>query len=208
VSNKLKEWRERSDFTLAEAALLITENYPDDFANKNDLLNVNPPQGFMAIYGQLRSDAVRVRHENIQSQEDSDCYYTDYNLNTDNPEGVKKITEEDGFNVHVDKSELVEYLLMKKINTRFFSDETLNKFESSEDLVNKNHHNISNQLVLINQASFKFWANADRNDRDTHPKNADIAAWLVEREFSESLAQKAASIIRPEWAPSGRKSEK
>ena len=66
---------------------------------------------------------------------------------------------------------------------------------------------VSDQLITLNQAASKFWANADPEDRGTHPKNADVAKWLTLRGYSPTLADKAVSIIRPEWAPSGRKPE-
>lgn len=69
------------------------------------------------------------------------------------------------------------------------------------------HTNVSDKLARMNQAAAKFWANADRNDRGTHPDNATVAAWLVKQGFSATLAEKAATIIRPEWAPTGRKPE-
>ncbi len=69
-------------------------------------------------------------------------------------------------------------------------------------------HLSSDKLAKLNQAAGKFWANADRNDRETHPKKADVVEWLVRRGFSETLADSAATIIRPEWAPTGRKPEK
>jgi hypothetical protein len=66
---------------------------------------------------------------------------------------------------------------------------------------------VSNKLARMNQAAAKFWANADREDRGTHPDNATVTVWLVNQGFSQTLAEKAATIIRPEWAPSGRKPE-
>jgi hypothetical protein len=66
---------------------------------------------------------------------------------------------------------------------------------------------LSKKLATLNQAAEKFWANADREDRGTHPKNADVAEWLTLRGYSQTLADTAASIIRPEWAPTGRKPE-
>jgi len=66
---------------------------------------------------------------------------------------------------------------------------------------------ISDKLDLVNQAAKKFWANADRDDRGTHPSNRDVSQWLQEHEFSENLADRAASIIRPSWAQVGRKPE-
>lgn len=66
---------------------------------------------------------------------------------------------------------------------------------------------VSDKLAKLNQAAHKFWANADQTDRNTHPDNATVAAWLIEQGFSETLADRAASIVRPEWAPPGRKPE-
>lgn len=67
--------------------------------------------------------------------------------------------------------------------------------------------NVSNKLAKLNQASAKFWANVDRDDRNTHPTNQTVAAWLESQGFSSTLAGSAASVIRPEWAPTGRKPE-
>lgn len=66
---------------------------------------------------------------------------------------------------------------------------------------------VSDKLAKLNQAAARFWGNADRDDRGTHEDNATVAAWLVQQGFSQTLADKAATIIRPEWAPSGRKPE-
>lgn len=66
---------------------------------------------------------------------------------------------------------------------------------------------VSDKLAKLNQAAERFWGNADRDDRGTHEDNATVAAWLVQQGFSQTLAEKAATIIRPEWAPTGRKPE-
>lgn len=63
------------------------------------------------------------------------------------------------------------------------------------------------KLALLNQAATRFWGNADRDDKGTHPKNVDVADWLVDKGFSHSMAKSGASIIRPDWAPTGRKPE-
>lgn len=60
------------------------------------------------------------------------------------------------------------------------------------------------RLALMNQAAAKFWRNARQDDRATHPSNASVESWLMDRGFSESLARRAATIIRPDWAPTGR----
>jgi hypothetical protein len=67
--------------------------------------------------------------------------------------------------------------------------------------------NKPDKLAALNQAFWRFWANAKQNERGTHPGNADVEAWLEDRGYSSSMAKKAASIIRPEWVPSGRKPE-
>lgn len=87
--------------------------------------------------------------------------------------------------------------------------EYLRDLESPEANVQAgtSHANRSDQLAIMNQASFRFWSKAERTDRGTHPDNATVAEWLIEREFSKSTANIAASIIRPEWAPVGRKPE-
>jgi hypothetical protein len=64
----------------------------------------------------------------------------------------------------------------------------------------------SDRLQTLLKASEKFWRNADHKEKDTHPKNSDVEAWLFEHGFSsERLAKAGASIIRPEWAEVGRK---
>lgn len=68
--------------------------------------------------------------------------------------------------------------------------------------------NRSDKLVALNQAFSKFWANADPSDRTTHEDNAAVEKWLIEKGYSQTLAQKGASIIRPGWAGTGRKPEK
>ncbi|MCG9065749.1 hypothetical protein LH425_12015 [Laribacter hongkongensis] len=80
--------------------------------------------------------------------------------------------------------------------------------DATGDTRSRDWKNRSNKLAIINQAFNKFWANADTDDRTTHPNNADIEKWLIERNYSDTLAKKAATIIRPEWASTGRKPEK
>ncbi len=66
---------------------------------------------------------------------------------------------------------------------------------------------VSDNLAILNQAAAKFWANASRDDRTTHPSKTNVVAWLLERGFSQKLADSGATIVRPEWAPTGRKAE-
>jgi hypothetical protein len=70
-----------------------------------------------------------------------------------------------------------------------------------------NHDHFSDQLSFLVQASHYWWSKVDRNDPGSIPKNSDVAAWLLKRGFSERLAKSGASILRPNWVPSGRRPE-
>lgn len=61
----------------------------------------------------------------------------------------------------------------------------------------------SGQLQILNQASEKFWGNADPNEKDTHTKNEIVITWLIKKGFSKVSAKQGATIIRPEWAAKG-----
>lgn len=66
---------------------------------------------------------------------------------------------------------------------------------------------ISDKLATLNQAAYRFWANAAREDRASQPTNIEVEAWLVEHGYSQTLAERGATIIRPDWVPPGRKPE-
>jgi|CXWL01.1.fsa_nt_gi hypothetical protein len=79
------------------------------------------------------------------------------------------------------------------------------KKEASQ--INATNQHKSNMLMILNQASNKFWANINKNDPGTYPKKVAVVAWLEENGFSQTLAEKGATIIRPEWVPVGRRPE-
>jgi hypothetical protein len=64
---------------------------------------------------------------------------------------------------------------------------------------------MSENLLILNEASKKFWGNADPKEKDTHPKKNVIENYLINKKFSNIAAQQGASIIRPSWAVSGRR---
>ena len=70
------------------------------------------------------------------------------------------------------------------------------------------HAHVSDNLAILNQASSRFWANADSSDNATHPLNSTVESWLIDRGFTQTLAGKGATIIRPSWATAGRKADK
>lgn len=66
----------------------------------------------------------------------------------------------------------------------------------------------SEQLQALITASERYWARAEEGESDTQPTNEAVSKFLQEDsgcEFSASLANAAASIIRPKWASKGRK---
>ena len=69
------------------------------------------------------------------------------------------------------------------------------------------HPNTTDELRNLCQASRKFWEKADPTDKTTHPNTPDIVEWLENRGLSTRLAESGATIIRPKWAGTGRKSD-
>ncbi len=66
-------------------------------------------------------------------------------------------------------------------------------------------------LKLANNAFSRFWGNANPAEKDTQPNNSDIAKWVIEQsggKITQTMADKIAQIIRPEWAATGRKPDK
>lgn len=78
---------------------------------------------------------------------------------------------------------------------------------AGQGLPPRDRAHVSNALAILNQAAEKWWGNASQEEADTHPDKKEVVAWLVERGFTESLAAKGATIIRPPWAFVGRKSK-
>jgi hypothetical protein len=78
-----------------------------------------------------------------------------------------------------------------------------------EPSVSSTNPNESEQLRVLRLAAQMFWANANRDDKTTHPKNAKVEEWLKAnpRNFNARLATAGATLIRPKWAARGRPSE-
>ncbi len=69
------------------------------------------------------------------------------------------------------------------------------------------HPNTTDALRYLCQASQRFWTLVDPKDKSTYPKTSEIVEWLLKRGLSERLAESGATIIRPKWAGTGRKSD-
>jgi hypothetical protein len=105
----------------------------------------------------------------------------------------------------------VRPISVERAQLRFPSNE-LEALVAAHTRQNSNEVNIetffSKDLRALNQAARIFWRLVDRGDKTTHPKTESIEEWLVKEGFSKTLASKGATIIRPEWAESGRPLEK
>lgn len=75
---------------------------------------------------------------------------------------------------------------------------------ASQNTLNPNR---SEELSMLIQASDKFWSRADRTDPNTHPLNKGVVEWLMRKGFTKRKADTAASILRPQWAVSGRRAD-
>ena len=70
--------------------------------------------------------------------------------------------------------------------------------KSQDNSAEPSHKNFdkSTQLRALNQAS-QLWSNADRDDKATWTDTKDVIAFLVEKGFSQTLAERGASIVFP-----------
>lgn len=77
-----------------------------------------------------------------------------------------------------------------------------NRQRHANDLGDNRQHRAheSDDLRKLIQASQRFFANADRSDPSSIPKNRDIEAWLIDNGLGRTNAEAAARIIRPGWA--------
>lgn len=132
------------------------------------------------IYKNTSEEPLEVTWENVlipKSRIDRFRQLVDQVFGT-SPENIAKAYEVIGFNEDVDKYIKMEW--------------------------------VSIQLIQMIDAGRKFWGDDKvvKDDRSTHPKTEEIEKYLIENyKFSKSVAKKATSILRPEFAPRGRPEE-
>lgn len=80
--------------------------------------------------------------------------------------------------------------------------------QSNKTTIDLNQSFISPDLKVLVQAAGRFWENADPDDKGTHPTNKTVEDWLKQQGIEGEKAKYGASIIRPEWAAKGRRSDK
>jgi hypothetical protein len=96
----------------------------------------------------------------------------------------------------------------------FYEDNVADEYpdvQNQPNVVEKNTETeiyISEILTKLNQAAYKFWANADPKDTDTHPINEEVMQWLMSHGISEVSARQGTTIIRPKWGAKGRRKTK
>lgn len=155
--NRLAAWHKRHIFTLAEAALLITENYPEDWPKDKAL--ETPLPAFLAIYRLMLQDAVIIKNHAEISEETGETY-TRYVLHTDKPFLEDKLSLGDGFNIEVEKHILKEWLAERVIPSKFFEDESLDSFEdnttkSEKKLITRERNNLHRVIAALVETNLR-----------------------------------------------------
>jgi len=60
------------------------------------------------------------------------------------------------------------------------------------------------KLRAMRLAAWRFWANYDRDDPGTIPTSQEVREWLLKNhDIKSTVAEAMASILRPDWAPTG-----
>ena len=220
----LDHWLLAPFYTAHEVAALITGTDPD--------CTPHNPAG--PVMRRLRSDfelavsdrlyskdpypSGEVQDKALQSIEMRSRYEPNADLlwgEEDTRTWLKNIDSESLDSQTFSKNEIARWLLANGINSKFSfckKDVTAEPEREDEKALSvtgstNNLANVSDNLAILKQAAAKFWANADRDDRTTHPSKPDVVAWLIARGFSEVTAQSGATIIRPKWARTGRKAK-
>ena len=141
-----------------------------------------------------------------------DNWLAEKNFQKEQQKFIQKL-EEIGFELSLvkkqrDELESEKELLNANLDAAYVLREERPFSLASEHQIESNDRaHVSNNLAILNQTAAKFWVNADRDDRSTHPSKNEVVAWLMDHGFSQKQADSGATIIRPEWVPTGRKAE-
>jgi hypothetical protein len=172
MSKSLEDWHDIDIYTLAEAALLIIEKHPDDWADTEKLLK-NPPPRFIPIYKKLRISATRVIDDMASSEEDASKTCIEYELHTDKANSLEYISEVDGLSIQVSRGQLEKWLKAKGITAKFFNDDELAVINSNEKALGSRE---KNTLLVIIAAL----AREAKIDITTHAKSALIISKITQ----------------------------
>lgn len=207
---ELYHWRFHEDLTVIQAAWLIIGCDPSDWTNEalgdlpSFLKQDITPKAFYAHFSALKQAVMNgkisgtVIHykstPNYQARVEQSISGNKYLISK----------EPDWDTTTVPVKELKVWLLRIGYKAAFFFDEQENE-QQPLPVYNDEQHHISKDLAILNNAAHKFWANADKNDKDTHPKQEVVREWLLSQGFSGESATQGAVIIRPKWAAIGRR---
>ena len=197
--NRIYFWLKHEVWSLYEAALLFADINPDSVKLKNDLNK----------FDFLRLTSLKgITYDDRKANLDECKALLDYE-NTSNDiyrclSGKNESdTPQNWIDLAISKQFTIPWL-GAAIERGFYN---LEQSEEAKQPFDKSHANVSERLSHLNQASRKFWANANPSDSSSHPETRDVESWLTARGYRPTLASKAATIIRPDWAPKGRKKE-
>ncbi len=85
-----------------------------------------------------------------------------------------------------------------------FPRQILNKRLQSS-AIDEDDFDLPRTLRLMITAYREYWSDVSHDNAAIHPSNPDVADWLKGQGLSPNQATNAASLIRPEWATTGRK---
>ncbi len=191
-----RKWLTHSQWTLIQAAALAAETEPAATDSPHEQLAVIEDRAlrdrFNDVYRELKS---AIRSESAREREG----FTDVEPSRTGPDGNKRVLP----------SEFLDWARRRGF-------ELPNRLRDVPPVahrsVTRTEQHVSDKLAILNQAARKFWGSTDvvRERRETHPDNDAVATWLMkmDRGFTKTLADKAATIIRPTWAATGRKPTK
>jgi hypothetical protein len=197
IDNPAILWKTANNLTVVQAALLMVNSDPSILQHCVFNPEVIKPDGFYtvlsildrAIYGN-EIDGVEIIYSHAPYDNIMNSSLT---------------------TIHVPA--LKQWLLKHEINAPFFFSDTPKldgtiKYIDEANGSSEQRNYISDDLRLLNRAAVEFWSTADPEDRNTHPKQAEVENWLKQQGLSFASAAQGAVIIRPEWGALGRRSKK
>lgn len=145
--DKFQNWRGRSFYTLAQTALLMIEENPDDWTDSKKLID-NPPIGFCNMHEYLLFEVTRVVEENNYNI-DYERYHNIYALSNREefePANIVKFTQEEKLGIVVEDWAIKRWLKeQRKEPIKFFDYTFLNGCELT---TNESIYKVRAQIIL------------------------------------------------------------
>lgn len=201
----LYHWQFREDISIFQATLLILDYDPSDYTLRDieSLGTLLSPTGFDARFSALKQAVMNEKISGIVFHYKAKPNYQARVEQSISGNKYLISKEPDWETTTVPVKELKAWLLRIGYKAAFFFDEQENEQQPLPVVYSDEQHHISKDLAILNNAAHKFWANADKDDKDTHPKQEVVRAWLISQGYKGITAEKGATIIRPKWAAGG-----